>query len=714
MLAMLATDLSAVSLYADGGRQSLRGTSARQQSGDSGTAGAAANYLRLKQRPFAGMASAPDSGSPDSGGVAGDPDICTTPGNCQDRNNDDADTSDRITFVTAEGFSPAADGDITDVCFWGAYDDGTQDCQGLAPDTFEINYYANDAGLPGALIASFSQAGGTLTLTGPVATGEFIAGFAPEYAYTAVHAPVPVTAGGCYWIEISNFVNSPACSWFWERGFGGDSRGAQDGLPLDGYGIEDTTVLDHAFCLNVPVTATTACYPGVPVNDDCANSLTLSEGLSYFDTTQATTDGLAEPDCAFGFEEDQVNQDIWYDYTATCDGELRVSLCTSQFDTKLVLYDGLGCPIEPGPLVCNDDACGPDQLQSTISLDVLTGEAFKIRVGGFSTEVFPGLDVGPGTINIQCGTACTPDAGNCFEPNGTPGCEDAECCGLVCAQDAFCCDTEWDQLCAHAATALCLGAGEVCAMATGDCCVEQPTPGCEDIACCVSVCECDGFCCQVEWDTNCAGEGLGGNGCGAAALCGELCTPCKDGDVTWFDPIDGSIDAGQPTLITNPLVLQGVDTFTVVGPADSEAECWTMCETVQNAALHPIGSGNNIITNVDTVGGGLYTLTLFHPITPGEVTRITYTSSSGNTIETASFTAHPGDVNGDGTGNGDDIVSMTLALDGVTPLPLLQTDTDRNEVAGPEDLLRLVDILNGGGDLLSWFGVVVDQNAQCP
>ncbi len=50
---------------------------------------------------------------------------------------------------------------------------------------------------------------------------------------------------------------------------------------------------------------------------------------------------------------------------------------------------------------------------------------------------------------------CGPGAGSCFEPNGTPGCEDAFCCKLICAQDPFCCDTQWDQICVDQAVDQC-------------------------------------------------------------------------------------------------------------------------------------------------------------------------------------------------------------------------------------------------------------------
>ena len=54
---------------------------------------------------------------------------------------------------------------------------------------------------------------------------------------------------------------------------------------------------------------------------------------------------------------------------------------------------------------------------------------------------------------------CGPGAGNCCAANGTPSCDDKECCTAVCFIDPFCCDTVWDGNCAAVATDLC----DVCA-----------------------------------------------------------------------------------------------------------------------------------------------------------------------------------------------------------------------------------------------------------
>lgn len=115
----------------------------------------------------------------------------------------------------------------------------------------------------------------------------------------------------------------------------------------------------------------------------------------------------------------------------------------------------------------------------------------------------------------QCADCGSPGTGNCLEfgGNGSPYCEDEECCEQVCAGDPFCCDSEWDALCANDALANCSGAG-------GDCCVSNGTPGCETESCVDCVCTIDPFCCSSAWDFVCAGE--------AANECVNSCPQCTD------------------------------------------------------------------------------------------------------------------------------------------------------------------------------------------
>lgn len=103
--------------------------------------------------------------------------------------------------------------------------------------------------------------------------------------------------------------------------------------------------------------------------------------------------------------------------------------------------------------------------------------------------------------------SCAPDAGDCcaFFGNGTPGCADPECCSAVCSIDAHCCDVEWDAICFSEAQNLC-GCPDpaTCGAGAGTCCDPNGSPGCEDKACCKQICDLDPFCCELEWDGICA------------------------------------------------------------------------------------------------------------------------------------------------------------------------------------------------------------------
>jgi hypothetical protein len=192
------------------------------------------------------------------------------------------------------------------------------------------------------------------------------------------------------------------------------------------------------------------------------------------------------------------------------------------------------------PVDCDDgDACTDE------SCDPATGCVYTpIRCGDDNSCTFDNCDPDTGCVHtpIDCNdmNACTvddcaPGLSNCCVPHGGPGCDETGCQATVCAADPFCCDTEWDSICAGEATDLC---GDLCRT---NCCVPNGGPGCNDPECQAAVCAADSFCCDVEWDDICAGEALG--------LCPDLCgggtgvctyTPvdCDDGDVCTTNSCD--------------------------------------------------------------------------------------------------------------------------------------------------------------------------------
>jgi hypothetical protein len=235
---------------------------------------------------------------------------------------------------------------------------------------------------------------------------------------------------------------------------------------------------------------------GGPENDECADPITVLDGGTPFDNLGATPDGPTETgDCQF------LASDVWFCYTASCTGEAVISLCGSDYDTIMTIYDGCGCPTAPAA-ACSDDDCGFG-LESRIALQVEEGQSYTIRIGGYTGAR------GEGTITILCGVdVCESATGDCFSDNGTPGCDDAACCDQVCTQDPYCCDIEWDDICAGEADCLCGDGCAACGPGNGDCSSANGTPGCDEEACCQAVCALDPYCCLFEWDDTCADEAV--------------------------------------------------------------------------------------------------------------------------------------------------------------------------------------------------------------
>jgi len=132
--------------------------------------------------------------------------------------------------------------------------------------------------------------------------------------------------------------------------------------------------------------------PELSSNDNCSNAFPVLGGADVlFETVDATSDGPSEFDCPYF---DGANDaDIWYRYEAECDGDLTVSVCGSDFDTKLAVY-GAACPAGPGEvLACDNDSC---DLQSELTLSVVAGSEYLIRIGGVDGAV------GMGALSLSC------------------------------------------------------------------------------------------------------------------------------------------------------------------------------------------------------------------------------------------------------------------------------------------------------------------------
>jgi len=130
-------------------------------------------------------------------------------------------------------------------------------------------------------------------------------------------------------------------------------------------------------------------------------------------------------------------------------------------------------------------------------------------------------DALPGGTTTETGTrlasSCVQGCDNCFGTGHGTGCQVNSCEAAVCAVDPFCCDSDWDGICADEAQTICV-AGNLCAAPDcGDCYATGHGPGCQIDSCEAAVCAVDSFCCDTDWDGICAGEA--NPICGGGGLC---------------------------------------------------------------------------------------------------------------------------------------------------------------------------------------------------
>ncbi len=144
-------------------------------------------------------------------------------------------------------------------------------------------------------------------------------------------------------------------------------------------------------------------------NNNCAGAKPIGDVTDMdFDTRDASFDGpglcLTSPN-------------IWYCYTASCTGNVSVSLLGSGYDTMLAVYEGCECgPTSDDLIGCNDDFGAG--YQSKITFAAVGGKKYLIEIGGYSSET------GQGILNISC-------VGEPAPPASKDDCANAEAIGDV-------------------------------------------------------------------------------------------------------------------------------------------------------------------------------------------------------------------------------------------------------------------------------------------
>jgi hypothetical protein len=143
--------------------------------------------------------------------------------------------------------------------------------------------------------------------------------------------------------------------------------------------------------------------------DEPCDAQEAFDGTTIVDNTNATDSTVptgtdADSNCTGTFLG-QFDSDMWFSYTATCEGTVTIDTCDELgIDTDLAVYEG-DCATVDQPIACNGDSSdhpGPCQsFSSYVEFVATAGNVYLIRVGGWS-------DNSGGVTEMHI--SCAPDA----------------------------------------------------------------------------------------------------------------------------------------------------------------------------------------------------------------------------------------------------------------------------------------------------------------
>ena len=152
-----------------------------------------------------------------------------------------------------------------------------------------------------------------------------------------------------------------------------------------------------------------------PAGESCANGEAISgDGAFPYDNSGMLTDpeGQNESLC-YAFGSSAIDNDYWFEWTATANGTVTMETCGSGPDTKMAAFDAGACPADGSAIACNDDTCG---LQSQISFACTVGSSYLVMCGNF-----PGTAGGASTLTVNTAPSCLNSADDCSAPSAIAG-----------------------------------------------------------------------------------------------------------------------------------------------------------------------------------------------------------------------------------------------------------------------------------------------------
>lgn len=341
-------------------------------------------------------------------------------------------------FYCADDFTPTNSGNVNQVCWTGYF--STNVCDGddtTAPDQWNVNFYNFDpgTGLPGTIIASFANHGGTPNMVvaqGPTGLPVGINPSLTEHVFSAaLGSNVAVSAGTCYYVELFFNTNRPCFynqSLSYEPSTETTAEGNRSFLrrnnrlfpayqSLDFINLDMTIKIGFTAANTLaPSNAFLSCFErGPAANDNIGGATTsLACGSSTgFDNTYYTH--LAAPLDPYSCRKsvidpvDQTAGDIWFRFNPGANATATVSLCGTDTLGGLSGGDSLvsifrltvpanGVNVNNLTQVgCSDDACAGGFSEANMTL--LTNQNYYIRVSSFTP-----VDMGIYNLRVFCPT----------------------------------------------------------------------------------------------------------------------------------------------------------------------------------------------------------------------------------------------------------------------------------------------------------------------
>jgi hypothetical protein len=197
---------------------------------------------------------------------------------------------------------------------------------------------------------------------------------------------------------------------------------------------------------------------GVRANDACVAGQT-PQAMTCGTTICGTLDGAIQ-DGAWVGDRDA------YSFTAVDtdgDGTVRITLrLTPEFKAFAALVPAT-CPVVLGSALASVNA--QDCVQSSVSACVPPGNYRIIVAPGTFPNVgltsaldcntVPRYSLALECSQVTCGSPCAPNSGSCYAVHNNPGCDEPACCATVCAADPYCCTVAWDTSCVRRAGQTC-------------------------------------------------------------------------------------------------------------------------------------------------------------------------------------------------------------------------------------------------------------------